>query len=95
MFISIVGTLVSSSPDHFVFDWFGGSRLRVARSRAEGDWEDLKIGDWFEATLSRKRNGEVARALLVGKTEEPKAYADEKLASIYTQIPAARLRPVE
>ena len=93
--ISIFGALAERTPKQLTIDWYGGGKLTIARSRAEGDWDQLQVGDWLEATVSRKTNGEVVRAMLLGTVEEPRGFSEEELADSYSSIPAASLDPVE
>lgn len=93
--ISITGSLVEATSKQFVVDWYGGSKLTIARSRAEGEWDKLQVGQWFEATISRRMNGEVVHAMLIGTVDEPEGYSEETLAISYSSIPAAQLDSVK
>lgn len=93
--LSITGSVCEKTPKHFVIDWYGGGKLTIARSRAEGDWDQLNIGQWIEATISRKITGEVISALLVGTIDDPQGFSEEELAASYSSLPAADLDPVE
>lgn len=93
--LSITGSLCEKTPKHFVIDWYGGGKLTIARSGAEGDWDQLSVGQWIEATISRKITGEVVSALLVGTIDEPQGFSKEDLADSYSSLPAADLDPVE
>jgi hypothetical protein len=93
--IAVTGSIAEKTIGHFVIDWFGGGKLTVDRSRAEGDWEQLRIGQWIEATVLRKMNGEILQAMLVGTMDEPKGYCEEELTKSYSSIPAANLESVE
>lgn len=93
--LSIVGSVCEITSKHFVVDWYGGGKLTIPRSRAEGDWDQLIIGQWIEATISRKITGEVVSALLVGTIDEPLGFSEEELAESYSSIPAAKLDSVE
>lgn len=92
--LSITGSVCEKTPKHFVIDWYGSGKLTIARSRAEGDWDQLNIGQWI-ATISREITGEVMSALLVGTIDEPQGFSEEELAESYSTIPAADLDPVE
>lgn len=93
--LSITGKLVEKTKNYFVIDWYGGGKLTITRSRTEGDWDQLTIGQWIEATISRRMTGEVVAAMLVGTIEEPQGFSGEELTESYSSIPAARLDPVE
>lgn len=93
--LSIAGSVCEITSKHFVIDWYGGGKLTIARSRAEGDWDQLSVGQWIEATISRRISGEVVSALLVGTIDEPEGFSEEELAESYSSIPAADLDPVE
>lgn len=92
---SVVGTLAGRSNDEWIVDWYGGGKLFIPQSQAEGDWTELKIGDWLQATVARKTNGEVVRAMLLGPAEEPQSFSEEELRESYTSIPPANLAPVK
>lgn len=93
--IAVTGTVAEKTVGHFGIDWYGGGKLRVERSRAEGDWDQLEVGQWIEATILRQMNGEVVRAMLIGTIDEPKGFTEEELTESYSSIPAANLDPVE
>lgn len=93
--ISITGSLVEKTSKQFVVDWYGGSKLTIARSHAVGDWEQLQVGQWFEATISRRMNGEVVHAMLIGTVDGPEGYTEEELTTSYSSIPAAKLDAVK
>jgi hypothetical protein len=93
--LSVTGSLAEKTSKHFVVNWDGGGKLTVARSRAEGDWDQLNVGQWIEATISRRITGEVVSALLVGTIEEPKGLSEEELSDSYLSLPAADLDPME
>lgn len=93
--LSVTGSLAEKTSKHFVINWDGGGKLTVARSCAEGDWDQLNVGQWIEATISRRITGEVVSALLVGTIDEPKGLSEEELADSYSDLPAADLEPME
>lgn len=93
--LSVTGSLAEKTSKHFVVNWDGGGKLTVARSRAEGDWDQLSVGQWIEATISRRITGEVVSALLVGTIEEPQGLSEEELSDSYSSLPAADLDPME
>ena len=93
--LSVTGSLAEKTSKHFVINWDGGGKLTVARSRAEGDWDQLSVGQWIEATISRRITGEVVSALLVGTIEEPQGLSEEELSDSYSSLPAADLDPME
>ena len=93
--ISITGSLVERTAMHLVIDWYGGSKLTIARLHAEGDWDLLQVGQWFEATVSRRMNGEVVRAMLIGPIDEPEGFSEVELTDSYSSIPAAQLDSVK
>lgn len=93
--LSVIGSVAEKTSKQFVIDWYGGGKLTVPRSRAEGDWDQLSVGQWIEATISRRTNGEVMSALLVGTVDEPQGFSEEELADSYSSLPAAELDPVE
>lgn len=93
--ISVVGTLVEKTSKVLTIDWYGGSTLCVPRSRAEGDWDQVQVGDWLELTVARATNGEVVRAMLLGKVPEPEGFSEEELSESYSSIPVANLDPVK
>lgn len=92
---SVIGTLVEITNEQFIIDWYGGGKLAIPFLQAEGDWTELKIGDWLQATVARKTNGEVVRAMLLGPAEEPQSFSDEELRESYALIPPADLPPVK
>jgi len=89
--ISVVGTLIEKTSKQLTIDWYGGSKLIVLRSLAEGDWDQLLIGDWLEATVSRSNSGEVIGAILLGKIKEPTKFSENELRNSYNSIPSADL----
>lgn len=93
--ISVVGTLAEKTSKVLTIDWYGGSTLCVPRSRADGDWDQVQVGDWLELTVARATNGEVLRAMLLGKVPEPERFSEEELSKSYSSIPVANLDPVE
>jgi len=93
--LSVTGSLAEQTSKHFVINWDGGGKLTVARSCAQGDWDQLNVGQWIEATISRRITGEVVSALLLGTIDEPKGLSEEELADSYSDLPAADLDPME
>ena len=93
--LSITGLLVEKTAKQFVIDWYGGGKLTIARSHAEGDWDLLKVGEWFEATVSRRMNGKVVHAMLIGTIDEPEGFSEEDLTTSYSSVPAAQLDSVK
>lgn len=92
--LSVTGVLSEKTTKRFVVDWYGGGKLVIARSRALGDWDQLTVGQWIEATISRKITGEVATAMLVGTIDEPQGFSEEELVESYSSLPAADLDPL-
>lgn len=93
--LSITGQISEITSNHFIIDWYGGGKLKVTRSSAQGDWDDLKVGDWIEATIARKMNGEVISAMLVRTIDPPQGFSQEDLDKSYSSIPPAALDPVD
>ena len=75
--------------------WYGGDRFRIPRSVCGDEWDELDIGDWFKATVRRKRTGEVTDAMLIGKVSSPEAMSEEQIAEIYVKIPAAEFKQAD
>jgi len=87
--------LAEKSSNHLLLDWYGGDRLTVSRAGTLGNWAQLEVGDWFEATIAMMRNGEVVLALLLDKVYEPRAFTEEELEVSYSSLPSAALKPVK
>jgi hypothetical protein len=93
--LQITGMLAEKSSNHLLLDWYGGDRLTVSRAGTLGNWGQLEVGDWFEATIAMMRNGEVVLALLLDKVDEPRAFTEEELEVSYSSLPSAALKPVK
>lgn len=93
--ISITGYLIEKTTDHLIVDWYGGGKLTIPRSAIKGNWDQLEIGQWFNASVCRQMNGEVIRAVFIDTTSEPKTLSEEEITKLYKSIPTAKLDPVK
>ena len=96
------GELIECNNDYVVFDWFGGSKLKIEKNILFGDWDTCRVGDclkikiflrvhsWSD-TISKK----IYRVEFLEKEEPPKELTEEELNLFYSKIKPADLTPID
>jgi hypothetical protein len=89
----VYGELIEENDECVVVDWWGGSKLNIEKIFLVGDWNSLKIGDWFKSKVFIEDG--ICKAEFLEKNDPPRYMTEEEISCSYSRIKAADLKPVD